>query len=675
MYAHRLMSPFQLAVAVLGLGALYALAALAALATAGTPGQAVPMWPAAGVALGATLVYGPRLLAVPVVGQGLLAVAGAPVWLPWGLLATTAGAAAAWFVMRRLSRSAPPYFSMRLVLALLLGSLAGGVTAAGCGVGLHLLTGSLDPAAATAAAASWAVGDAVGMIATTPLVLAVADRRLRPRLRQRGPEAAALALVTVAGIGAVFGGLSPVPLDALASAWTIMPLVMWAALRFGVGGAACAGLVIGMAASALAAAGFGPMASEAAGGLVSLQVFVGMVTLTGMLLAAGDAARAAATDEVRRLSSAVEQSAASVVITDTKGRLIYVNPRFTETSGWTSGEVLGRTLEFLRTGRTSDAEYGDMWRTLAAGQVWHGEFLNRRKDGSLWWEQASIAPVRDGGGEVTHYVAVKEDITERKESERRLAVMVEELTRSNRELQHFASLAAHDLQEPLRAISGFAQLLRKRYGDRLDAEADSYIGFMVDGTEHMKAMFRDLMDYSQVDAAPARPVAVDLAELVARVREALEADIAAAGAEVILGPLPVVMGHRRQLEMVFGHLISNALKFRHPERRPRVIIGAARRGAMWEVHVLDNGIGIAPDLLKSLFVLFRRLHTREHYGGTGIGLAISRRIVERHGGRIWAESDGETGTAIRFTLPLVETARPAHHGGRESRVALEDQSV
>ncbi len=675
MYTHRPMSPFQHAVAVLGMAVLYALAALAGLASVGGPGEAVPMWPAAGVALGAALVFGPVLLIVPVIGELFLAAVGAPVWLPWGALATAAGAIVAWRMMRRPAGAPPGYFSPPLVLALLLASVTGGAVSAGVAIGVQALTGALAIPEAPAAAVSWAVGDAVGMIAATPLLLAAAIPCLRPSLTERGIEAVALLLTAAAVVAAVFGGLSPVPLDTLAAAWIILPVVMWAALRFGVVGAAFVGLSIGMVSSALSAVGLGPMAEAGPEGLVSLQIFIGMVTLTGMLLAAGDAARTAATDEVRRLSSAVEQSAASVAITDTHGRLVYVNPRFTETSGWSAGEVLGRTLEVLRTGGTSDAEYAEMWRALTDGRVWHGEVLSRRKDGSLWWEQVSVAPVRDGHGHVTHYVAVKEDITERKESERRLAAMVEELTRSNRELQHFASLAAHDLQEPLRAISGFAQLLRKRYGERLDAEADSYIGFMVEGTEHMKAMFRDLMDYSQVDAAPARLVAVDLADVMARVREALAPDIRAAGAELIVGPLPVVPGARRQLEMVFGHLVGNAIKFRHPDRPPRIAITAARDGEMWEVSVCDNGIGIGPDLLKSLFVLFRRLHTREHYGGTGIGLAISRRIIERHGGRIWAESDGATGTAVRFTLPLVETARPAHHEVGNSPAALEDHTV
>lgn len=638
------------------LAALYATAALAALASVRVQGAAVPMWPPAGVALAAVLLLGPRMLTVPALGMALVTVAGAAP-LPYlaSAFAASAGLVVAWAVMRRLGGAARPIVSMRQVLALLTAALLGGTTSAVAGAGWLIATEAAPPEAFFAIVGGWTVGDMAGVLSVTPLLLAFAARPPWARLRHRASEGAALLCLTGGVAIGVYGGLLPVTLTADVAAWMILPFVIWSALRFGLAGAAFMGLLLAAAASFSAAAGSGPFADAGGQGLASLQLFIGMVTLTGLLLAAGAAERTAAIAEVRRLSSAVEQSAASVVMTDTEGRLTYVNPRFTETSGWTPPEVLGRKLDFLRTGATSDAEYGAMWRTLSAGQVWHGEFLNRRKDGSLWWEQASISPVRDDDGRITHFVAVKEDITARKDAERHLRGMVDELRRSNRELQHFASIAAHDLQEPLRAISGFAQLLRKRYGDRLDAEADSYITFMVEGAEHMKAMFRDLLDYSQVDAAPVAGDVVDLTAVALHVRDALHREIAQAGAEVVLGPLPQVRGSRRQLELVFAHLVGNALKFRHPGRPPRVLVGAARREEAWEIHVLDNGIGIDRNHLKALFVLFRRLHTRDRYSGTGIGLAISRRIVERHGGRIWAESDGETGTAIRFTLPLAES--------------------
>lgn len=664
MIADRLKTPLHLALAVAAGTGVYALAALAALGAAKVQGTIVPLWPAAGVALAVVLLFGPRLLVVPALGH-------LAAWLPLSEhgapliagAAATAGTTVAWLVMRRLGGPVRPIGSLRQVLALLVAAMVGGVAAGALGAGMLMLRDGFPPEVFLRIAVGWTVGDAIGVICVTPLLLALPELRRTPVPWRRGPEGILLLALTAMVAAASADGLLPLGQDLGGAVWLLVPFLIWSALRFGVGGAAATGL------AAAAAAAFG---GAGEGTLVPLLLFVGTVTLMGLLLAAGGAERRDAVAEARRLSSAVEQSAASVVITDTEGRLTYVNPRFTETSGWLPQEVLGRGLDFLRTGRTSPAEYAEMWRTLEAGRVWHGEFLNRRKDGSLWWEQASIAPVRDDLGRVTHYVAVKEDISERKETERRLRTMVDELRRSNRELQHFASIVAHDLQEPLRAISGFAQLLRKRYGDRLDAEADSYIDYMVGGAEHMKAMFRDLMDYSQVDAAPMAPADVDLAAVAGDVRDALHREITEAGADVVVGPLPVVCCSRRQMEMVFAHLVANGLKFRHPDRPPRIVIGAARRSEAWEVHVLDNGIGIPPEQAKGLFVLFRRLHTQAQYAGTGIGLAISRRIVERHGGRIWAESDGLSGTAIRFTLPLGARPPAAAAAAPSGRTTLED---
>ncbi|EKV29956.1 hypothetical protein C882_0037 [Caenispirillum salinarum AK4] len=652
-------------VALIGATAvLYALAAWAGLAFVTVEGVAAPVWPPTGVALAALLLKGPRMAVGVFLGAAVVAFGpGGP--LLFKVLSGLGAAGEAligWWMVSRLAgpvgpRGESPFSSMNAVLVLLLAAIVGGAAHGLYGAAMVAEMGQVTWTAFRDVAIGWAVGDATGMLLVAPALLALnAARHDPPGVAQVG-EGAVLLLCAGAGAAVVYGDVVGVRLDSHAVSWALLPFVIWGALRFGIGGAALVGSGLSLVAAFHAAAGAGYFQDAGTDGFVSLQVFIGMVTLTGLLLAAGDHERNAAQAEVRQLSSAVEQSAASVMITDTQGRLLYVNPKFTEASGYSAPEVIGKTPRILRSGHMRRDDYESLWSTLLAGRVWRGELLNRRKDGSLWWEHAAIAPVRDGRGRIIRFVAVKEDITERKEAESRLRATVEELQRSNAELKHFASLAAHDLQEPLRAMAGFAQLLRRRYGEKLDSEADSYIEFVVQGAEHMKALFRDLMDYSAVDVTPPGRDPVDLGAVVAQVRDAMSREVAEAGASLSIGPLPEVACDRRQLALVLHHLIGNAVKFRHPERPLRISVGAVRAGDLWQVHVSDNGIGIAQAHLKSLFVLFRRLHTRGAYEGTGIGLAISRRIVERHGGRIWAESDGETGTAIRFTLP--DPASPA----------------
>jgi light-regulated signal transduction histidine kinase (bacteriophytochrome) len=225
-----------------------------------------------------------------------------------------------------------------------------------------------------------------------------------------------------------------------------------------------------------------------------------------------------------------------------------------------------------------------------------------------------------------------------------------DLTRSNRDLEQFAYIASHDLQEPLRAVAGFTTLLRQRYQGKLDEKADSYIDFVVDGVARMQALINGLLEYSRVNtrgSAP-EPVPADraLQEALANLRTAIEQS----GAVVTATPLPTVRADAAQLAHVFQNLIENALKFRS-ERPPEIEIGARRQDGFWQFWVRDNGIGLEPQYADRIFLIFQRLHTRDKYPGTGIGLAISKRIIERHGGKIWVESQAGQGATFYFTLP------------------------
>ncbi|CAA7626065.1 PAS domain S-box protein [Magnetospirillum sp. SS-4] len=231
----------------------------------------------------------------------------------------------------------------------------------------------------------------------------------------------------------------------------------------------------------------------------------------------------------------------------------------------------------------------------------------------------------------------------------------ESLARSNAELQRFAYIASHDLQEPLRTVGNFVQLLERRYADRLDDTAREYIDFAAGGAKRMGQLIRDLLEYSRIDTQGSAMEPVETGPLVARVIESLSAAIADADADVrVDGDLPAVVGDSAQLERLFGNLIGNAVKYRHPGRRPLVRVAARREDGTWVFSVADNGIGIEPEYHEKIFVIFQRLHGQGAYEGTGIGLAVCKHIVERHGGRIWLESTPGEGTTFLFALGVLD---------------------
>ena len=234
--------------------------------------------------------------------------------------------------------------------------------------------------------------------------------------------------------------------------------------------------------------------------------------------------------------------------------------------------------------------------------------------------------------------------------------MHDELERSNRELEQFAYVASHDLQEPLRKVASFCQLLERRYKGQLDERADQYIGFAVDGAKRMQVLINDLLAFSRVGRLTREQVVVSCDEIVAQATANLGTAIEEAGAEITAGPLPAVRGEPALLAAVFQNLIGNAVKF-HGDEPPRVTLSAARDGDFWAFTCADNGIGIEPEYADRIFVIFQRLHPKDAYPGTGIGLAMCRKIIEYHGGRIWLDTDAGRGTTFRFTLPVVEEAQ------------------
>jgi light-regulated signal transduction histidine kinase (bacteriophytochrome) len=251
---------------------------------------------------------------------------------------------------------------------------------------------------------------------------------------------------------------------------------------------------------------------------------------------------------------------------------------------------------------------------------------------------------------VERNLQLQQEIAVRQQAEAVLAQRSQELVRSNAELEQMAYVASHDLQEPLRMVTSYLQLLEQRYSGQLDADAHEFIGFAVDGAKRMQALIGDLLAYSRLGttAKPLQPT--DCAAVIDTALHSLRMAIEESGAQIRRGALPVVMGDAAQLTQLFQNLIANAIKFRGGQA-PQIAVRAEPEDGFWRFEVQDNGIGIAPEYFGRIFVMFQRLHNRSTYPGTGIGLAICKKIVERHGGRIWVESAPEPGAVFKFTLP------------------------
>jgi light-regulated signal transduction histidine kinase (bacteriophytochrome) len=240
---------------------------------------------------------------------------------------------------------------------------------------------------------------------------------------------------------------------------------------------------------------------------------------------------------------------------------------------------------------------------------------------------------------------------ERQQAQTDLANKVEELARSNRDLEQFAYVASHDLQEPLRMVAAYTQLLAERYRGKLDENADKYIAYAVEGALRMQALIQDLLAFSRLGRSGAVPDCVDCSAVVDEVRQNLRAAIEESSTVIDCGDLPTVNANRMHVIQLFQNLIGNAIKFRGTGKPVITVSGEQQQDGMARFTVADNGIGIAAQHLEVIFVIFQRLHTREEYSGNGVGLAICKRIVEQHGGRIWAESKDGIGTTFGFTLP------------------------
>ena len=367
--------------------------------------------------------------------------------------------------------------------------------------------------------------------------------------------------------------------------------------------------------------------------------------------------RKRARDQLQLHMTVLESAANAIVITGPDGVIQWVNSAFTRLTGYEAAQAIGQNPRVLKSGVQDAVFFKEMWQTITAGRVWHGELVNRRKDGALYDEEMTITPVRSAAGQITHFIAIKQDISERKRDEDVIKRTTEKLARSNQDLEQFASVASHDLQEPLRMVSGYLQLIERRYRDKLDSEAKEFIGFAVDGAMRMSRLITDLLDYSRINTRGKQPEPVNMEIVLKRAVENLQEAIRDSNATITHEELPTVQGDATQLVQLLQNLVGNAIKFRAADRPVRVYIGARKLDDEWVFSVKDEGIGIEPRYAEKIFLIFQRLHSRAEYPGTGIGLAICKKIVERHGGRIWVESQSGQGSTFFFTIGNTGTTR------------------
>jgi PAS domain S-box-containing protein len=370
---------------------------------------------------------------------------------------------------------------------------------------------------------------------------------------------------------------------------------------------------------------------------------------------------------------------------DRNRKYLYISPSIVSVTGKPPEAYIGRPID-----EPDSSEQALLWqaaveKVLQTGQAEEIEFMYPGPQGERAYQLRVVPEIIDGV--VVGALSISQDITERKRYEQTLnqdisdrkraeeelvlsnerlqrqtdqmKQQAQELARSNADLEQFAYIASHDLQEPLRTVSSYTQLLARRYKGKLDADADDFIAFAVDGTARMQTLIKDLLTYSRVGTRGGVFESTDCQQVLKTTLANLEGQIQETNATITHDPLPTLAADASQLGQVFQNLLSNALKF-YDEQPPHVHIGAERQGQEWVFSVRDNGIGIEAQYAERIFEIFQRLHNKSKYSGTGIGLAVCKKIVERHGGRIWMESEPDRGTTFFFTLPLQAKAAGEH---------------
>ncbi len=370
---------------------------------------------------------------------------------------------------------------------------------------------------------------------------------------------------------------------------------------------------------------------------------------------------------------------AIVAVTDVQGTITYVNEKFCAISQYSEDELIGQNHRILNSGHHSKEFFQQMYHTIANGKVWHGEIKNRAKDGSIYWVDTTIVPFVGEDGKPRQYVAIRADITERKQAEEEIQELNDELEHrvvertaqletANKELEAFSYSVSHDLRAPLRHISGFSKMLTEEFGSSLDPNAQHYVERIQAGTQKMGLLVDELLNLARLGRHALTLQPTGLNSMITEVVAILQPDTAGRRVEWVISDLPTMECDPVLVKQIFQNLLANALKFTRPRAHAVIEVSHKEEDGQPVFMVRDNGIGFSMKYVDKLFGVFQRLHRVEDFEGTGIGLATVQRIVQKHGGRVWAEAELDNGAAFYFTLSMGKRAESksneATAGGR-----------
>ena len=533
------------------------------------------------------------------------------------------------------------------------------VISAGLGASLDGVTlmqsSSITPPDFAKQIVQWWMSDTLDIIVMTPLIL-IWQRVPRGWFKREKllETFACFGLALLTG-QIVFLGWYQETFSGFAKGYFMFVFLTWSALRFD---RHAVTLIIFMAAiQALSGAvnQVGYFADDIAKtGLLNYWFFIMVLTLIGVTMAliiyARDQSNQALQEQKDFLNTILENEPECVKVISLDGKLLQMNQAGLDMLEVESLNALQKysLADFVLT--EDRVDFMNLFKEIRMGNTASLEFRIKGLRGTIRWLDLHATGLRDKGGQVNALLGVTRDITERKKAEVALAKKNEELERSNAELQQFAYVASHDLQEPLRMVSSYTQLLARRYKGKLDQDAEDFIGYAVDGANRMHDLINDLLTYSQVGSHSPNFVRTDFNEVLKQILALLQCSITESAANITFDPLPTVWADTRMIIQLLQNLLSNAIKF-HGSLPPQIHIGAYQNQTEWVFSVKDQGIGIAEDQFERMFVIFQRGHSRAEYPGTGIGLALCKRIVEYHGGRIWVESTLGQGATFWFSLP------------------------
>ncbi|TQV70066.1 ATP-binding protein [Denitrobaculum tricleocarpae] len=501
---------------------------------------------------------------------------------------------------------------------------------------------------------TWWIADVTGLIIFFPLAFFVVHRT-EGWSRQVSTMARAVALVIV-----VAGSAWVLLQENVFVVFILLQMVfLWVVFQSSVAGCSLAVSVMGIVLTFLTLKGLGPVGSleglSIAERVQNLQITLVAIAvpmlMISIVLSRHRRLAAALMESEKRYRELYDNSPVMLHSIGKDGKLISVSEFWLRKMGYTREEVLGRSsTDFLTEQSREYAKAEVIPRFIREGEITDVEYQFVKKDGEVFDALMSAIQEPAVGDGTSRSFAVVTDVTKQKQSETALAQTVSELERSNRDLQQFAYVASHDLQEPLRMVASYCDLLKLRFAEKLGDDGREFIDFAVDGARRMQGLINDLLKYSRAGNHEYQTTAVDLEEVVDSVRRDLSALIDERGVEIQCSDLPTIWGDSGQIRLVFQNLIHNAIKF-NDATDPRIDIAAELEGGHWKISIDDNGIGIDPQHADRIFDVFNRLHTREEYSGTGIGLAIVKRVIERHNGQIALTTKAGKGTRFTFTLP------------------------